>query len=583
MKPKHRTRIPFTPSTATTSKCPIHVYEIACNIADMLSKKDLGACILVSKDWSHWFVPFIWHSITAKATPISTAILKQSFRHHGHHIRSLSIQDCSSNRQYSKITADILEPISNNLKTFVFDKPWIAFLTRLQIVSTSPFEQQVLNVIHRNSATLRELKYEFKQLEWLRGQDLPVMPMLQILELGNCKLTKDRLRKMILAKCPKLQTLGLRDIKVLSKDTVVPARGRPELDVFARWQSQNITWDGDGRPRPAGNPQLIRAIATGLRPQPRKQQQQEQQQRKPLKEKRARQKGNPPLLAKAPTNKDENYIGSVTRYIADNKVYPVLDLFPNLESIVFRPNQPSALLRHRPTTSECYEIEQMIKSSCHNLHSLAVETYPPHRDLWQYLLRAITRLTRLDLGNHFACDRSFIDMTLQRHYSVLESVHVNTVKINPNVILQVLEKCPRLRKWSCSATVSISAHDLENSLLGTNRKSSWVCVKSIEEISWPESIAGFSKQDIDKFVVGLRNHFSMARVLQSQLEQLSIKTSRVTVTPLVGGKEEGINTVELMRGPGGELRYRVFMLLLKTMQSMDCLKAVSFGDQWYTI
>ncbi|KAF9433980.1 erg10, acetyl-CoA C-acetyltransferase [Entomortierella beljakovae] len=81
---------------------------------------------------------------------------------------------------------------------------------------------------HARLTTLRELRFGYKIMDWLRGYDLPLMPNLQVLELFNCKLTKTRIRKLVQAKCPAIEAFGLNSVELLSDSTIVPTRSRVE-------------------------------------------------------------------------------------------------------------------------------------------------------------------------------------------------------------------------------------------------------------------------------------------------------------------------------------------------------------------
>ncbi|KAG0001861.1 hypothetical protein BGZ79_004030 [Entomortierella chlamydospora] len=428
-------------------------------------------------------------------------------------------------------------------------------------MSWTPFERQVLSVIYRNGQTLRELRYEYLEQDWLRGQDLPEMPRLQTLELGNFKLTKDRLRKFILAKCPKLETLGLVCVKVFPKDTVVPPRGRPDLDQFVRAQSHSIVRDGEGRPRTGD----VRLISSGA-----KQQQCQQRQ------KTNSGKSNVTSHSTPRTSKDDQYVRGVKRYLVYDKVYAVLDLFPDLESIVFRPEKPFHTVWDWPPTSE---YEGMIKSTCHNLHSLTVETFPPHQETWGRLIRSISQLTHLSLEGIAEYDRMIVGEAIQYHFPMVESVHVGTSMTNPAIVLQFLEKCPRLQRWSCSENVAISATSLKMSLLRVDRKTRWVC-EEMREMIWPKNVAGFGPQEIDRLVASLQNKSSTLRI-ESPLELPAIETP--------GGlrdqeeKNKGVNVSRMQKDSETESRERIFKLLLSALESMKYLKCISFGSQMHRI
>ncbi|KAF9395525.1 hypothetical protein BGX21_009869 [Mortierella sp. AD011] len=429
-------------------------------------------------------------------------------------------------------------------------------------MSWTPFERQVLSVIYRNSQTLRELRYECSEQDWLRGQDLPEMPRLQTLELGNFKLTKDRLRKLILAKCPKLETLGLVCVKVFPKDTVVPPRGRPDLDQFVRTQSHNIVQDGEERPR-TGDVRLFSCSAK---------QRQCQQGRKTKSG-----KTNAASHLTRRTSKDDQYVRGVKQYLVYDKVYAVLDLFPDLESIFFRPEKPFHPVWDWPPTSG---YEEMIKSTCHNLHSLTVETFPPHRETWGRLIRSMSQLTHLSLEGISDYDRMIVEDTIQYHFPMLESVHVGTSMTNTAIILQFLEKCPRLRKWSCSENAIISATSLKMSLLRVDMKPHWVC-EEMREMIWPKNVAGFGPQEIDRLVTSLQNKSAALKIEPPSMELLAIETPAG-----LRGQEEtnrGVSVSRTQRDSETESRERIFKLLLSALESMKYLKFISFGSQMHRI
>ncbi|KAF8978874.1 hypothetical protein BGZ46_006061 [Entomortierella lignicola] len=327
------------------------------------------------------------------------------------------------------------------------------------------------------------------------------MPTLQTLELVSFMITKDRLRKLILAKCPKLEGIGLQFVKIMPKNTVVPTRGRQDLLMFVRSQSQNI------------------AAAQNYR-------QTNSTTRQPLQIKS--------LGSATITTTNEKYVRSVKRYLADSQVYPMLDLFPGLESIVVRPaTNPNRTVRYS-IYSVYFECPKMIQETCHNLHSLIIDTYPPDQDTWRYLVKCIPRLTHLSLGNMSWWEPFLINLVFQYQQSTLESIHVDLIEQTPGIILRFLQACPRLRKWSCSSAVIFSEKDLENSLMIPKDKTRCWPSQELEELLWPENFAGFQSHDIDRLVASLQHRPSVTEV-QRQLESLKIDTDSVLAEKVESG------------------------------------------------
>ncbi|KAF8933429.1 hypothetical protein EDD21DRAFT_355673 [Dissophora ornata] len=502
-------------------QCPIHVYEITYNISMSLSKRDLGACVLVSHAWAHSFVPFLWQSITTKLLPTSNPLLKQSLRHHGAHIRNL-ILDCSGMAR------------ANEPRSLVYDNIWICSLTRLHIQTGTIFERPVLSILTRNRETLRELRYESNKLEWLRGQALPELPKLQVLELGNWRLTKDRFRKLLKAKFPKLESVGLRDVKILPDGTVVPAKGCSEIEtaenLYISWWNNSMSYARFRR---------LRRLAVVIR--------------------NANMSANTRVAVRSlqsssqPLSDDEKHVKGIKHYLAGAKIYPVLDLFPRLQSISFRPEQQPSMFRHGFRTSEKEALSQMITSTCPLLETLSIETHAPLPELWTTILGSVSRLVHFSMGNNTGCDVSVVREVLWSHFAILETVQVDNLKTAPASVLRFLEKCPRLRRWTCSEAVKVSACDLVESL-----RRGWACCGIMEEMQWPEGMAGFGKRDI-------------RGLLTEQQQQMLIDDD----------DDDEVYQAKDAASPEGIVMQEVLALLSETLRSMGQLQYISFGTHKY--
>ncbi|KAG0203756.1 hypothetical protein BGX28_004072 [Mortierella sp. GBA30] len=183
----------------------LDLVELRSLIVQFLTKQDLAKCILISKQWSQYFLPLYWHTVNISPHRLARCQQTALFKH-GHHVRILS--------------AGRIEVSS------VFNQSSVAHLTKIDVSTCGSKDREdggrgcLQEIIQRNSESLvtlcwrcygRDTHLDNRPFRlWVNMfQDLR---HLTTIELSNWAMSKlDFLR--ILVACPDLRHLKLEAVE----------------------------------------------------------------------------------------------------------------------------------------------------------------------------------------------------------------------------------------------------------------------------------------------------------------------------------------------------------------------------------